>query len=218
METPEFTGKRGLRTLLLDRRRALSTVDRTASARRLREALAELLRTHVPAGGTLAAYVPMAGEPGGEDLPEWLAAQGVRVLLPVLREDMGLDWGEFTGSLVSGRLKGLREPSGPVTPLGSVRLLLVPALAVGAADGVRLGRGGGSYDRALAEVPAGVPIVALLHDGELLDEVPGEPHDRPVTGVITPAGGYAGVGNLTAPPAGRFRHGAAQLALGKAEC
>jgi 5-formyltetrahydrofolate cyclo-ligase len=33
-----------------------------------------------------------------------------------------------------------------------------------------------------------VPVVALLHDGELVDgPLPALPHDRPVSGVITPA-------------------------------
>jgi len=31
--------------------------------------------------------------------------------------------------------------------------------------------------------------IALLHEGELVDTVPAEPHDRPVHGVITPRGG-----------------------------
>ena len=66
-------------------------------------------------------------------------------------------------------------------------VVLVPALAVGA-DGARLGRGGGSYDRALARVPAGRPRTALLYDGELLPGVPAEPHDQRVTGVVTPSG------------------------------
>jgi 5-formyltetrahydrofolate cyclo-ligase len=53
-----------------------------------------------------------------------------------------------------------------------------------------LGRGGGSYDRALARVGPDRLAVALLHEGELLDAVPAEPHDRPVQLVITPSGRY----------------------------
>ncbi len=67
--------------------------------------------------------------------------------------------------------------------------VIVPGLAV-SNDGMRLGRGGGSYDRALARVGPDVPIVALLRDGEFGVQVPAEPHDRPVTGVITPAKGF----------------------------
>ncbi len=74
--------------------------------------------------------------------------------------------------------------------MARARLLLVPALAVDR-RGVRLGRGGGSYDRALARVAAGTPVVALLHDGELLDELPAEPHDRLVSAVVTPSGGWS---------------------------
>lgn len=54
--------------------------------------------------------------------------------------------------------------------------------------GRRLGRGGGSYDRALARVPVGTFVCTLLYDGELLDRVPAEPHDRTVTAVVTPGG------------------------------
>ena len=51
-----------------------------------------------------------------------------------------------------------------------------------------LGRGGGSYDRALARVPPGTPVVALLYPDELRASLPAAPHDRPVTAVLTPTG------------------------------
>ena len=65
--------------------------------------------------------------------------------------------------------------------------VLVPGLAVGA-DGLRLGRGGGSYDRALGRVPVGTFTCVLLYDDERLPVVPAEPHDRPVAAAATPAG------------------------------
>lgn len=146
-------------------------------------------------GSTVAAYAPMTGEPGGEDLPDFLVKLGYRVLLPVFRADFDLDWIAYQGSLSPGLLRGLREPAGvgSVSAVASAALLLVPALAVGR-DGTRLGRGGGSYDRALARVAAATPVVALLHDGEFVDVVPGEDHDRGVTGIITPGGGYVALG------------------------
>ncbi len=78
------------------------------------------------------------------------------------------------------------------TPFGSAGLVLVPALAVDR-RGVRMGRGGGSYDRVLARLaaPGRRPlVVALLHDGEIVDEVPAEPHDRAVDAALTPGSGF----------------------------
>jgi 5-formyltetrahydrofolate cyclo-ligase len=51
-----------------------------------------------------------------------------------------------------------------------------------------MGRGGGCYDRALARVPAGTPVWVLLYDDEVGLDVPVEPHDRRVTGAVTPSG------------------------------
>ena len=60
-----------------------------------------------------------------------------------------------------------------------------------------MGPGGGSYDRALARVAGTAFTVALLHDGELLDTVPSEPHDRRVRAAITPSEGLSAVADWT---------------------
>jgi 5-formyltetrahydrofolate cyclo-ligase len=76
-----------------------------------------------------------------------------------------------------------------VAAIGEADAVLVPALAV-AADGTRLGRGGGSYDRALPRVRPDAPIVALLYSAEVRAELPSEPWDVPVTAYVTPDGWY----------------------------
>ena len=55
-----------------------------------------------------------------------------------------------------------------------------------ARDGVRLGRGGGSYDRALARVRPGTPIWAAVYDAEVVDSLPFDAHDHPVDAALTP--------------------------------
>jgi 5-formyltetrahydrofolate cyclo-ligase len=148
-----------------------------------------LLRPEIRDAGTVAAYVSIGTEPGTGPLLGALAAAGIRVLLPVLLPDDDLDWAEHRGLLAPGS-RGLQEPRGP--RLGSAAIAGVDAVVAPglAADrrGVRLGRGGGSYDRALARVPGDRPVLLLLYDGEILDHIPQEPHDRPVNVALTPGG------------------------------
>lgn len=92
------------------------------------------------------------------------------VLVPVLLPDRDLAWRTLDGE--PGRVE-------------DVDVVLVPALAVDR-SGTRLGRGGGSYDRALRR--AGGLVVALLHEGELVEELPAEPHDVRVHAVALPSG------------------------------
>ena len=185
--------KTRLRAVLLARRRSLPVQARAAAAARVHDELTHLVRRLRP--GRMSAYVPVGREPGGNFLPDVLLATltpGARLLLPVLRPDLDLDWGVYGGPgslIVAGR--GMREPAGErlgPNAIGEADLVVVPALAVDH-RGVRLGRGGGSYDRALARVGAGVLTVALLHDGELVTRLPAQEHDRPVRAVITPSGG-----------------------------
>ena len=68
--------------------------------------------------------------------------------------------------------------------------MVVACLAV-AADGTRLGTGGGWYDRALPHRRPGVPVWALSRADELLRTLPEEPHDVAVNQVVTELGSHA---------------------------
>ena len=209
-EPDAVAAKRAFRREVLARRRAVPAAERAAAdAALLGHLLTQLTEPTEPterpdpAGSgsgpetlpgrrgvsTVAAYVPVGAEPGGPGLPDALRAAGFIVLLPVLQPDGALDWARYTGELTDGP-RGLREPTGPRLGQAAVAgadAVVVPAVAVDR-RGVRLGRGGGSYDRALARVAPGVSVTALLYDGELVDLLPAEPHDRHVGAVVTPGG------------------------------
>ncbi|MEI5008440.1 5-formyltetrahydrofolate cyclo-ligase [Streptomyces sp. PmtA] len=188
----EMSGKGTVRRELLDARRLLSPEDvREASLVLARHAL-EL--PELTGARTVAAYVSVGREPGTRALLDALRARGVRVLLPVLLDDNDLEWAVYEGPdrLVPAR-RGLREPVGPL--LGHKAVLeadavLLPGLAVDE-RGMRLGRGGGSYDRVLARLEAASArpaLVVLLYANEVVARVPEEPHDHPVHAVVTPEG------------------------------
>ncbi len=189
--------KARVRAAVIAARQALPVPERAAAASQLTAAVLSL--PEVGAARTVALYSSIGTEPATTELLDVLRSRDITVLLPVVCDDLDLDWAIYAGrDLLSPTARGLWEPATPTLGVDAVSradVVVVPALAVGA-DGTRLGRGGGCYDRALARVPAGRPVVALLYDGELLPAVPAAPHDRRVTLVLTPSGAHR-----PAPPA-----------------
>jgi 5-formyltetrahydrofolate cyclo-ligase len=187
--------KAALRERLQAARRRVADDVRATEARMLGEHL-ELV---VSSGSTICAYVPVGDEPGSIEMLDVLLRRAGRVLLPVARttwigeaeEPLPLRWGEYRlGGLAQGRW-GLLEPLEPwlpVSALAEAALVLVPALAVDR-RGVRLGRGRGFYDRSLAHRDPRARLMAVVRDEELLDELPADPHDVPMTHALTPLGG-----------------------------
>ena len=181
--------KLALRDQLITDRNRRPLLEVAEGARALAEHL--LAAPEVRRAATLAVYVSIHTEPGTGPLLDALQGLGRRVILPVVLPDLDLDWAvyEGPGDLVRAR-RGLLEPSGPRLgreAIATADAVLTPGLAVDR-TGMRLGQGGGCYDRALGRVPVGTFTCTLLYDGELVDEVPSDPHDRRVTAAVTPSG------------------------------
>jgi 5-formyltetrahydrofolate cyclo-ligase len=179
----DHDSKTAWRSRLLAAREAVPADRRAAEARALAAAV-----TTVP-GDTVCGYVPVGTEPGSLALLDALVSDGRRLLLPVVTGAEPLDWAEYAGpdSLLPGR-HGLREPAGErlgAAAIGSADVVLVPALAVDR-RGVRLGRGGGHYDRSLPLAASAAPRVAVIRDDEWVQRLPDELHDMRMTAVVTP--------------------------------
>jgi 5-formyltetrahydrofolate cyclo-ligase len=184
--------KAALREQLLAARSCVADDVRVAEASMLSEHL-EIL---VSSDSTICAYVPVGTEPGSVEMLDMLLRKSARVLLPVARTagddtPLPLRWGEYRrGGLTRGRW-GLLEPAEPWLPestLAHASLVIVPALAVDR-RGVRLGRGRGFYDRSLTGRDPNARLAAVVRDAELVDELPADPHDVPMTHALTPRRG-----------------------------
>lgn len=111
---------------------------------------------------------------------------GKTVALPVTQPDGQMQFARYDGALVPGRF-GIPQPphSAQILLPQPGDLMLVPALAYDR-TGRRLGRGGGYYDRFLAR--ADCCTVGLIRAAFLLDALPVEWNDVPVSAVITEDG------------------------------
>ncbi len=144
----------------------------------------------------VAAYVSRSTEPHTAALLELFAARGVRVLLPVLGSGLERGWAEFAG-LDDLKERAPGRPPEPSTPslgpegLQEADLVIAPALAVDT-RGVRLGQGGGWYDRALTHRRPEARVISVVFPEEVYDAeqrpLPEEEHDERIDAVVTTEG------------------------------
>ena len=187
----EPSDKQQVRSRLLGLRGQRSAAERAVAGQALCRVALSI--PEIDGAGLVCCYVAIGTEPDSGPLLEALRERGVRVLLPVLLPDGDLDWAAYEDEQAL-RLgpRGTRSPAGQalgIDAITSADTVLVPGVAVDR-TGVRLGRGGGSYDRALARV-AGLtrPFTAiLLYADEIVADLPHEFHDQRVDAAITPAG------------------------------
>ncbi|MBD7956428.1 5-formyltetrahydrofolate cyclo-ligase [Microbacterium sp. Sa4CUA7] len=179
--------KRALRAELRERRQLLSDQARTTAEEGVHRQLDALLaRTDVR---SISCFLSTPTEPGTRSFVNAAIERGIRVLLPVTRIDGLLDWTVATpdGDVTDG-LFGLPEPVGELLgpiAVNDVDLLVIPAAAVDH-RGMRLGWGRGYFDKTLGSMERCPPVYAVIYDSELIDEVPRDVHDQPVSGVVTP--------------------------------
>lgn len=192
MNIPEK--KATLRKLMLAARREMSPDDLKREDSAIISHAAALLRSLPPADTSVAAYSPLPGEPGGGMLLDALHGEAASLILPISLPDGTLDWAPYQGRLaLNPGVLGIAEPTGQrqgPNALEHCRLILVPALGVNS-EGIRIGKGGGYYDRALASLAQlhNPPRTAvLLYNSEIRNDIPTESHDMPVDLAITPMG------------------------------
>lgn len=185
--------KRALRAELRARVTAMDPTTRAAASAEVRK--------HVAASaawaraGVVMLYAADGSEPDLDGLIGRGVAAGKTVCLP------RVDWeGKRlipsivggAGDLVEDR-HGIRVPAvgcAAAEP-GSLDLVVVPGVGF-ARDGTRLGRGGGFYDRFLAERSAGgsmrMVVLGACFAAQVVGRIPSGAHDRRVDGLVTEAG------------------------------
>lgn len=181
------SAKRALRAELRERRNTMSQSARDAAAAGVRTQLDALVdRLGVR---SMSCFLSTTTEPGTREFVDAAVERGIRVLLPITRADGLLDWAVASADVdIAEGLFGMPEPVadvlGPIA-VNDVDLLVIPAAAV-ARDGMRLGWGRGYFDKTIGSMEGCPPVYAVVFDSEVLDEVPFDALDQPVSGIVTP--------------------------------
>ena len=193
--------KQDRRGRLLEARRRIDPAQCLDAGRKLADllavqVLAKVERSRGDQSLTVAAFASIRGEIAMDPSLDLLLGRGHRVLIPMLGTGTQVGWGCLQSEQDLDdmkRIPGWRpdEPDMSALPaqaLDQADLILVPALAIDHA-GIRLGRGGGWYDRALALRAEQTSVVGICWPGEFVeDPLPYLDHDLPVDAVLTPEG------------------------------
>ena len=131
-------------------------------------------------------YVGVGHEIATDRIIENLSAQGKEIYVPLCHGKGQMDAVRIfsLSELTPGRY-GIPEPKsgGRALPPHELNLIIVPGVAFGE-DCTRLGRGGGYYDRFMAEAKNALKI-ALCREINIQRTVPCELHDETVDGIVT---------------------------------
>lgn len=134
---------------------------------------------------TVLAYASLPDEVDTSLLLDRLLADGRTVVLPKVTGSTTMELRRYTGrhDLTEGAYH-IPEPTGPAfTDLQAVDTALIPGMAF-TADGRRLGRGKGYYDRFLASLPHTTVRIGVCFPFQLVSDMPANSHDLPMDMVV----------------------------------
>lgn len=176
--------KRDLRRSLLKARQSISTEARADNDKAIAAAVIAWLAAHPVQ--CLGVYWPMRGEPDLRDAYATLAAQGIALALPLSAvRNTPLRFAAWKpGDALRTDAMGISVPEA-TAPIVDPDALLIPCVGFNAAR-IRLGYGGGYYDRTLACNPK--PLAIGVAYKLVLAQFPGEEHDIPLDAIFTECG------------------------------
>ena len=133
----------------------------------------------------IASYISYGDEPATKDLNVEILRSQKKLVLPRVLKDKNLEWVSWSGDDSKLAKAGkILEPIGDAIENNEIDIVIVPTLHANR-EGHRLGQGGGSYDRALANISAW--RIGLIYSGELtVEPFPVEAHDIKLNAVATP--------------------------------
>lgn len=137
----------------------------------------------------LGLYLSLPDEPETRDLIRQAWEEGKTVALPKTDIQQGLTWWQMMPGPLP-RLETLWEPlpgKHVAVGLATIEGFVVPGRAFDS-HGTRLGRGGGHYDRALAQRPRGAWVTGFFFGLQELETLPREAHDVSLPQVVTELG------------------------------
>lgn len=175
--------------------RSLAPGSRTEAGRALVATVAE--HPNWQSATSVLLFAPLPDEPPAHALLPLALSLGKTLCLPRHCPQTGTYHAavvhDLAQDLIPARF-GIREPAPgcPTLPLKQLDLIFVPGVAF-AADGARLGRGRGFYDRLLAEVTG--EKVGMGFSEQVVPHIPVEAHDVPLDGLVTPRDGWLLIAN-----------------------
>ena len=181
-------GKAAIREAMKSRRRAVTPEARSEAGRTLSRRLigsCASLRPVVSQKGTIAVYLASKEEIDLTDFIATAVAGGCTLVAPRWNGS-GYELVRLFGleGLTAGPHWILEPQAGPVVSSSAVDAWLVPGLAF-TEDGLRLGYGGGWYDRFLEGVSPETPKIGIAYRFQIVEELPVEEHDIRLTEVVT---------------------------------
>lgn len=176
--------KRTIRAEMRARLGAMSTAERQAASGAIRDAL----RAWLGGARSVVMFAPMPTEPDVMPLAQELLDRGVVVGFP------RVDWesGEMVARVVRTLAElevsrgGVREPSADAAVLRAPDAVLVPGVAFDD-RGMRLGRGGGHYDRYLSGI-GGARTCGVAFGVQRVERLPRDAWDVSVRALVTERG------------------------------
>jgi 5-formyltetrahydrofolate cyclo-ligase len=193
-KTPVADEKKYLRAILTGTRESLTASFAKALSSRVQSAFLHsdfYRKSQAPAA--IVLYSALANEVSADDILSDALAAGRSVFFPRLdraRDVLSLCKVESRSDLAPGAY-GILEPQTPAIDIRSLPpcVMVVPGVAF-TILGERMGRGGGHYDRLLAEIPPHAITVGLAYSFQLLDNVPQSGCDRRLNFVVTESAIY----------------------------
>jgi 5-formyltetrahydrofolate cyclo-ligase len=135
-------------------------------------------------------YLSLPEEVDTLPLIGWCLKEGKKVVVPAMpTTDQAFELRQITDLAKDTQIGGfgMLEPrldqTKKVTPQ-EIDCAVLPALAFDR-SGKRLGRGGGYFDKVLANIRKGVPRIGLAFEFQVMNDIPTDVHDQPIDHLIS---------------------------------